>query len=97
MGCGPNYELWTEINMQENNSLDSQSAAVVQVGGTHYLRPIQPFDIVKVWGLGFFRGNVIKYVLRCLDKNGKEDLRKARHYIDYCIENYDELMGGHVL
>ncbi|WP_081272918.1 DUF3310 domain-containing protein [Pseudomonas putida] len=63
----------------------------VQIGGSHYLKSIQPFDIVRVWGLGFFRGNVVKYVLRCLDKNGKEDLMKARHYLDVCIENYEEL------
>lgn len=38
-----------------------------------------------------FSGNVVKYVLRCLDKNGKEDLMKARHYLDVCIESYEEL------
>ena len=63
----------------------------VQIGGSHYLKSIQPFDIVRVWGLGFFRGHVVKYVLRCLDKNGKEDLMKARHYLDVCIESYEEL------
>lgn len=31
-------------------------------------------------------GNVIKYVMRYKDKNGLEDLKKARRYIDMIIE-----------
>jgi hypothetical protein len=31
-------------------------------------------------------GNVIKYVSRWRKKNGIDDLRKARHYIDMLIE-----------
>lgn len=34
---------------------------------------------------GFFIGNVIKYVLRYRHKNGVEDLRKARWYLDRAI------------
>lgn len=32
----------------------------VQIGGSHYLKSIQPFDIVRVWGLGFFSGECCK-------------------------------------
>ena len=35
---------------------------------------------------GFLQGNVIKYLCRYRDKNGVEDLRKARHYLDKLIE-----------
>ncbi len=31
-------------------------------------------------------GTVIKYILRHQDKGGKEDLEKAKHYIDMKIE-----------
>ena len=31
-------------------------------------------------------GNVIKYVFRAFDKNGDEDLRKAKVYLDWAIE-----------
>lgn len=62
-----------------------------QVGGTHYKKAIQPWDIIHVWGLGYWRGNILKYVLRAPYKNGKEDLEKARHYLDYLIDNYEEL------
>ena len=59
----------------------------VQVGGTHYkFKDIQPWDAIHAWGLGFFSGNVVKYVARHREKNGVEDLKKARHYLDKLIE-----------
>jgi len=35
---------------------------------------------------GFLRGNVIKYIARYKDKNGVEDLLKAKHYLEKLIE-----------
>lgn len=59
----------------------------VQVGGIHYkIKDIQPWDAIHEWGLGFFSGNVVKYVARHREKNGIEDLKKARHYLDKLIE-----------
>ena len=59
----------------------------VQVGGTHYKeQDIQPWDAIHAWGLGFFSGNVVKYVARHNQKGGVNDLRKARHYLDKLIE-----------
>lgn len=57
-----------------------------QVGGDHYRKPIQPWDFIALNGIGYLEGNVIKYVSRWKDKNGVEDLRKARHYLDKLIE-----------
>lgn len=37
----------------------------------------------------FYIGNVIKYVLRYKKKNGVEDLKKARLYLDWAIADYD--------
>lgn len=60
-----------------------------QVGGRHY-RKIpgeQHWDrIWRLYGPGYFIGNITKYVERYQDKNGIEDLNKARHYIDKLIE-----------
>ena len=83
--------------MIQSTSHQAPQSQLTQIGGTHYLKSIQPFDIIKSWRLGFFRGNIIKYVLRCLDKNEKEDLLKARHYLDHCIENYEDLRSEGVL
>lgn len=38
---------------------------------------------------GFLRGNAIKYLARCDDKGGVEDLKKARHYLDKLIEFHE--------
>lgn len=58
-----------------------------QEGGTHYVSlPIQPVEFIYKNKIGFLEGNVIKYVVRHKAKNGKEDLLKARHYIDMLLE-----------
>jgi hypothetical protein len=58
-----------------------------QEGGGHYKNlPIQPVEYCHKNGLGFCESSVIKYVSRWKDKNGIEDLKKARHFIDLLIE-----------
>ena len=63
------------------------TALTVQEGGNHYKdMPIQPVEYIHVNKLGYFEGCVIKYVSRWKKKNGIEDLKKARHFIDLLIE-----------
>ena len=58
-----------------------------QVGGTHYKdKDIQPWDYIAANKLGYFEGNVVKYISRWKNKGGVEDLKKARHYLDKLIE-----------
>ena len=58
-----------------------------QVGGQHYKdMPIQPLEYIVANDLSFCEGNVVKYVSRWRAKNGVEDLRKARHYLDMLIQ-----------
>lgn len=40
---------------------------------------------------GYLVGNIIKYLYRYKDKNGVEDLRKARQYLDWLIETEEKL------
>ena len=47
---------------------------------------MQPFDVIDAFGLDFYEGNVVKYICRWRKKNGIEDLRKARTYIDEVIK-----------
>ena len=76
--------------MSMERSMDAgkkASATDMQVGGNHYKNmKIQPIDYIQANDLGFCAGNVVKYVSRYQSKNGVEDLRKARHYIDLLIE-----------
>lgn len=61
-----------------------------QVGGDHYAsQAIQPIHYIFENNLGFCEGNVIKYVTRYQKKNGVEDLKKARHYLDMLIERLE--------
>jgi hypothetical protein len=63
------------------------SALDTQVGGDHYRNMvIQPVEFNHRNGIGFVEGNVIKYVSRWRTKNGIEDLKKARHFLDLLIE-----------
>nr|WP_321321469.1 DUF3310 domain-containing protein [uncultured Campylobacter sp.] len=58
-----------------------------QVGGDHYaVMKIQPIEFILANELGFCEGNVIKYLCRYKRKNGLEDLKKARQYLDFLIE-----------
>lgn len=62
-------------------------ASSKQVGGDHYaVMKIQPIEFILANELGFCEGNVIKYLCRYKRKNGLEDLKKARQYLDFLIE-----------
>ena len=56
----------------------------------HYDFKIQPVDFILANGISFCEGNVIKYICRWQLKNGRDDLLKARHYIDILIANLDK-------
>lgn len=62
-----------------------------QVGGSHYKTNIEPWQVFLDWGLDPWACNVIKYVQRHRKKAGKEDLEKAKHYLEYMIAQYDEI------
>ena len=58
-----------------------------QVAGNHYKElAIQPVEYVYRNNVGFFEGNVIKYVTRWREKGGLDDLEKAKHYLEMLIE-----------
>lgn len=58
-----------------------------QKGGSHYKdMAIQPVEFIHANKLGFIEGSVVKYVARHRRKNGKEDLEKAKHFIEMLIE-----------
>lgn len=63
------------------------SALDTQPGGVHYKEmKIQPIEYVIANNIGYCEGNVIKYVSRHRTKNGKEDILKAIHYLQFILE-----------
>lgn len=64
-------------------------ASDMQVGGSHYSKyKIQPFVFAFENNMPFLEANVLKYIMRHKDKNGIEDLKKAKHYIQLAAEMY---------
>lgn len=64
-----------------------ETALDTQIGGEHYKKhAIQPVEFITKNALGFLEGCVIKRICRYEDKNGLEDLKKAKHEIDLLIE-----------
>ena len=88
----PDLATWTpqeEEAMQQmlSKGANGTSALDVQVAGNHYKDlAIQPVEYIHANGIGYFEGNVIKYVSRWRAKNGIKDLEKAKHYIELLIE-----------
>lgn len=72
------------------------SATQTQVGGSHYKdMKIQPVDYIHANGLGFIEGCVVKYVSRHKSKNGRQDLEKAKHFLELLIEReYPDKVHG---
>jgi|TARA_R110000803_G_scaffold48056_1_gene99886 hypothetical protein len=57
-----------------------------QIGGDHYKNfKIQPSEFINENNLLFAEGNIIKYICRHRNKNKREDLEKAKQYIDMII------------
>lgn len=66
----------------------SEWANEKQVGGNHYkqFEGCEPWDVITAWGLGYLDGTALKYIARWKHKNGIEDLEKAIHFLQKCIE-----------
>jgi hypothetical protein len=67
------------------------SAMKAQVGGDHYKNmKVQPIEYILANRIPFAEGNIIKYVSRWKNKNGVQDLKKARHMLDVLIEDAEK-------
>lgn len=60
--------------------MDTTIANQRQVGGAHYSSAYQHWDFAHIAGLGYFEGQITKYLARHGKKNGLEDLEKALHF-----------------
>lgn len=63
-----------------------------QVGGSYYKnKKMQPIQLIVGAKCDFIQGNVIKYISRYKEKDGKKDLQKVIQYaqlaLDLCPEN----------
>lgn len=78
---------WSDFEKQARRMQQAFNANAIQHGGDHYKnKAVQPWDYIASNNLGYFEGNIVKYVSRWKDKNGVEDLKKAMHYLQKLIE-----------
>lgn len=64
-----------------------KNALKEQVGGSHYKdSPIQPVEYSHANKLGFIEGSVVKYVSRHRQKNGRQDIEKAIHFLKILLD-----------
>lgn len=81
-------EELNHVNLEVGCSLD------VQVGGSHYKdMVIQPAEYCEYNNIPALEAGVIKYVSRHMNKNGVQDLEKAKDLINMIIEMRYEPTG----
>ena len=67
-----------------------QMAEIDPTNPQHYRQgSLEVIDAIESMGLGYHEGNVVKYLARWRYKNGVEDLRKARWYLERLIETVE--------
>lgn len=81
-------EARTALEKQiQDKFTEPQTSFDVQIGGNHYASMvIQPTEFIMKNKLNYIQGNVIKYICRYKNKNGREDLEKVKHYVDLLID-----------
>tara|TARA_R100000306_G_C4361315_1_gene135402 strand:+ start:229 stop:498 length:270 start_codon:yes stop_codon:yes gene_type:complete len=83
--------------MKERKSMkevcsETNSATTPSYYGDYAIKPI---DFIVNNDIPFAEGCVIKYVVRWKQKNGIEDLKKARVYLDKLIQLEEQKDGTH--
>lgn len=70
--------------------MNAEQLRLNAVDPKHYKRwKIEPWDFIYANDLPFWMGNIIKYVMRYDDKDGLQDLKKARAYLDKKIKEME--------
>jgi Protein of unknwon function (DUF3310). len=79
------YPLKSDYKPNADYNIPVGDAAVVLPN--HYARfKIEPITFICENKLDFFQGNIVKYVCRHDAKNGVEDLKKAKRYLEMYIK-----------
>ena len=64
----------------------AENVTILPTSSGHYDNDIyEPLKIIDHYGLDFYEGNVLKYLLRWRKKDGVKDLEKAQDYLNRLI------------
>lgn len=81
------YAPQHEMRLESTQMTDNNTALSNQVGGNHYKEyAIQPVEFIAKNNIPYIEGCIIKYALRHKEKNGVQDLRKIKHYVELLAE-----------
>jgi hypothetical protein len=80
-----------KFNLKDNPLAEKRTTDLIDNQPHYKNQGIEPIDLMrknfsKEEFAGFLQGNVLKYMLRYKDKNGLEDLKKAKTYLTWLIE-----------
>lgn len=79
-------DVWEPINSCTKSVPENTSKGKDPISPDHYSRwKIEPLKFIMTNNLPFWMGNVIKYIMRWDRKDGLQDLKKARSYLDHKI------------
>lgn len=71
--------------MQEAQPISN--ALKTQVGGSHYKgMKIQHVEFVHANNIPYIEANAVKYICRHRQKNGRQDIEKAIHYLQILLD-----------
>ena len=97
-GCGVNRDTWwfeeDNLELVSNESQDVVNSPNHYTSGSIECIDAMQASLPPEQFKGFLRGNVQKYCWRCDKKNGVEDLKKARWYLDKLIETIEKEQGS---
>jgi hypothetical protein len=90
MNYSPHFSVYQVCLIKENRMNRDIRSNDTQIGGDHYkIGGEEHWDRVFRLHLDYFQAQITKYVERCWKKNGLEDLKKARHFLDKYIELHE--------
>ena len=84
--CGKHFPYHPEDLEDESDPVNSPSHYVGKIECIDYLRD----KLTKEEFTGFCMGNVLKYSSRWRKKDGLQDLKKAKVYLEWAIENEEK-------
>lgn len=96
MGYQPSSRCYESFKVrlvsEIEDSSDTENPTIVEESNNpqHYGGDWRTDDFIAEMELPFREGNIVKYVVRHKKKNGLEDLKKARNYLNRLIEKWDD-------
>ena len=85
---------WSAVNLGTENQKQPPKPDMVNKPPHYNQGKIEVIDFILDQNMNYLAGNVTKYISRYRFKNGVEDLKKARFYLDQLIKQEEDKKNG---